>query len=259
MPRMAELTLTGKIAVLTGASSGIGEAAARSLATAGMTVVAVARRADRLEALADAVPGVHARVADVTRDADVARLAESVRDEFGACHVLVNNAGISGDNRFESWEDRESVMAIMDVNFFGAVRCMAAFVELLTDSAPARVINVASMAGKLAVGEPAYSASKFALVGFTEALGADWERRGITLTQLNPGFIRTEGFPQTELLANPATARLVGDAGMVADAIVEVARSGARERTVPRWYRPMTTLRHAAAPAFWAAAKRVVP
>jgi NAD(P)-dependent dehydrogenase (short-subunit alcohol dehydrogenase family) len=248
--------LNGKIAVVTGASSGIGEATVRELARAGMTVVAVARRAERLEALAEEHPTIHAHAADVTDDDAVTALAESVRSDHGACHVLVNNAGMSGSRRFRGPDDRPDLNEVMDVNFYGAVRATAAFADLLFASAPARLINVCSVAGKLGIGPPAYAASKFALVGFTEALRPDWQRRGVAVSQVNPGFIRTEGFPQEDLMRSPMS-RLVGTPDIVAKAIAAVARSGAAERTVPRWYRPLVTIRHTAAPAFWAGAKRM--
>lgn len=250
------MELEGKVAVVTGASSGIGEATARALADAGSSVVAVARRAERLEALAAAHPRITSHPADVTDPEAVAALVAAVGDEHGACHVLVNNAGLSGGRSFRGAEDLAHVDEIMAVNFTGALRCMGAFADLLTASAPARVVNVASVAGKLGVGPPAYTASKFALVGFTEAVRPDWARRGVAVSQLNPGFVKTEGFPQERFAGTPV-ARLVITPDEVAEAIVEVARSGARERTVPRWYRPVVALRHVAAPVFWTAMKRM--
>lgn len=243
------MQLHGKVAVVTGASSGIGEVTATALAAAGMTVVAVARREQRLRALAAAAEGVVAYPADVTDDRQVLDLAEHVRAQHGGCHVLVNNAGANLNPRFDSWDDLEAVQRTMDLNFTGAVRCMGAFAELLEASAPSRVINVASMAGKLAAGEPGYTASKFALVGFTEAVALDWAARGVTVSQVNPGFIRTEGFTQERFTGTPLE-RLVGTPDMVAEAIVEVARRGLAERTVPRWYRPLTVARHVAAPLY---------
>jgi NAD(P)-dependent dehydrogenase (short-subunit alcohol dehydrogenase family) len=247
------MELAGKVAVVTGASSGIGEAAAKALAGEGMTVVAVARRAHRLEALAAATPGVVAHAADVGVDEDVAALAEWVSGELGACHVLVNNAGLTVRPRFAGWEDYAVVSAVMNVNFAGAVRCMAAFADLLFASAPARVINIASVAGKVGVGPPAYTASKFALVGFSEAVGLQWRRKGVTVTQLNPGFVRTEGFPQSDL-----PGFIVSDPQVVARAIVSAARRGPVERTVPRWYRPFVTLRHLGGSVFWRGAGRAI-
>jgi NAD(P)-dependent dehydrogenase (short-subunit alcohol dehydrogenase family) len=170
----AAVDLQGKVAVVTGASSGIGEATARALAAAGMAVYAVARRAERLEALAAAHAGIVAHAADVTDDAAVGALAERVAAERGACHVLVNNAGFSRGERFRGSDDLADVQAVLDVNLVGVARCMGAFADLLVASAPARVVNVASVAGKVGVGPPAYAASKFGLVGFTEAVRPDW-------------------------------------------------------------------------------------
>jgi NAD(P)-dependent dehydrogenase (short-subunit alcohol dehydrogenase family) len=244
----------GKIAVVTGASSGIGEATAIRLADVGMTVVAVARRRERLDRLADGRPNLHARVADVTDIASVDALARSVREDFGACHVLVNNAGVGGGS-FEGREDLDDALRTVDVNLNGTVRCTAAFADLLSESAPARVINVASVAGKIGIGPAAYAASKFGMVGFSEALSLSWGPRDVTVCQLNPGFIATEGFPQEQIKRSPM-APLVGKPEDVAKAIEEVIRSGATERTVPRWYRPLVVLRHIATPLFRSVAAR---
>lgn len=238
----------GKVAVVTGASSGIGRATARTLSRTGMTVVAVARREERLEDLADQ----HARVvpypADVTDTAAVDELAAWVRAEFGACHALINNAGIGG-GPFEARDDLDDALRTIDVNLNGVFRCLAAFVDLLEDSAPSRVINVASVSGKVGIGPAAYVASKFGLVGLSEALSFSWASRGITVCQLNPGFIETEGFPQDQVRKGPL-GPLVGEPDEVAEAILEAVRTGALERTVPRYYRGAAIVRHVAPPIF---------
>lgn len=240
--------LRGKVAVVTGASSGIGEATAVRLADAGMTVVAVARRVERLEALARTHPSIRAYAADVTDTGAVDTLASWVDEELGACHVLVNNAGVPG-GRFADRDDLDDVLRTLDVNLLGAVRCMAAFADLLQRSRPSRVVNVASVAGKLGIGPPGYAASKFGLVGLSESTSFAWARHGITVSQLNPGFIRTEGFPQTHLRRSPA-GRLVGVPDDVARAVQEVVERGTVERTVPRWYRAFVVARHVAAPLY---------
>ena len=247
---------TGRVAVVTGASSGIGEATAGRLARAGMTVVAVARRGDRLDTLAAAQPGIVPHVADVTDTAAVDELASRVTDELGACHVLVNNAGVGG-GPFRGREDLDDALRTIDVNLLGAIRCMAAFAALLGASAPSRVVNVASVAGKVGVGPGAYAASKFGLVGLSEATGLSWGSRGITVTQLNPGFIETEGFAQRQIKRNPVGRRLVGQPEDVARAIHGVVVHGRAERTVPGWYRGIVVARHVAAPLFRSGVSRM--
>ncbi|MEX1178537.1 MAG: SDR family oxidoreductase [Nitriliruptor sp.] len=249
----------GRIVVVTGASSGLGEATARRLVRLGMTVVAVARRSDRLTALAAELAGERGRLvpheADVTDTAAVDALAARVRDEFGACHALINNAGVGG-GAFVGRDDLDDALRTLDVNLLGTVRCMAAFADLLEASAPARVVNVASVAGKIGIGPAGYAASKFGVVGLSEALSLSWASRDITVCQLNPGFIVTEGFPQTHLTGGPM-GRLVGEPDDVAKRVVEVLRTGVPERTVPGWYRAFVVLRHLAPPLYRAIASRI--
>jgi NAD(P)-dependent dehydrogenase (short-subunit alcohol dehydrogenase family) len=250
-----------RIAVVTGASSGIGEAVVERLAQEGWTVVAAARRLDRLDALAarssaSQAPGrVLPAVLDVRDTTSVDALAAHVQEEHGACHLLVCNAGIGGGSILRR-SDLDAALDVVDVNLAGTLRCCAAFVGLLTESAPAHVINIASVAGKLGLGPAAYVASKFGMVGLSEALGAAWRDRGITVTQLNPGFVHTEGFPQTWADGTPA-ARLVVGPDVIAAAVVRAVRRRRVEVTSPRWYRGFVVLRHVAAPA-WRGLARLV-
>jgi NAD(P)-dependent dehydrogenase (short-subunit alcohol dehydrogenase family) len=239
----------GKVAVVTGASSGIGDAVARRLATGGMTVVAVARRAERLEALARQDARIVAFSADIGRRTDVKALADFVAAEYGRCDLLINNAGIGGQP-FNGPEDLDDLVRTMQVNFVGAANCMAHLRDLLVSSAPSHVINVCSVSGKVGIGPAGYIASKFALVGFTEAVGLAWARDGITVTQLNPGFIATEGFSQKQVLRT-RFARMVGEPDDIADAVVDVIRRRPRERTAPRWYRTFVVVRHVVPGLFW--------
>lgn len=251
------MDLTDKVAVVTGASSGIGHATARALAAEGCRVVAVARRGERLDALAAETPGVHPHVADVTDDAAVAALAERVDADFGACHVLINNAGVRSHSRFRGPDDLADFTRVLEVDLLSVARCTAALARLLVASAPSRVVNVASVAGKIGLGSPAYSAAKFGVVGFSEALRNDWGQGGVAVCVVNPGFTHTEGFPQDRYLRLPLLRRLVLTPEKVAAAIVDVARSGQRERTVPRWYRGVVVTRHVAPPLVWALGGRL--
>jgi NAD(P)-dependent dehydrogenase (short-subunit alcohol dehydrogenase family) len=244
----------GRIAVVTGASSGIGEATVLRLAREGWTVVAAARRSDRLAALAHRVADedVTGRVVPATLDvrdtASVDALAARVRDEHGACHLLVCNAGIGGGS-LAGRDDLATALDVIDVNLAGTVRCCAAFADLLAASAPSQVINVASVAGKLGLGPAAYVASKFGMVGLSEALGVAWRGRGIVVTQLNPGFVHTEGFPQTWAHGTPVAHLVVGPE-VVARAVSRAAHRRSEEVTTPRWYRGFVVLRHVATPVW---------
>ncbi len=250
-----------RIAVVTGASSGIGEATVLRLAREGWTVVAAARRTERLEELAerarseDSAGRVLPEPLDVRDIASVDALAARVREQHGACHLLVCNAGIGGGS-LSGREDLATALDVIDVNLSGTIRCCAAFADLLSASAPSQVINVASVAGKLGLGPAAYVASKFGMVGLSEALGVAWRKRGITVTQLNPGFVHTEGFPQTWADGTPA-ARLVVGPDVVARAISRAARRRREEVTSPGWYRAFVVLRHVATPV-WRGVGRLV-
>lgn len=165
--------LKGKLCVVTGASSGIGHRTALDLASAGATVCAVARREELLSALVEQMGGEghgHSyRVIDVSDAAQIDELADFVRERYGRCDVLINNAGFSKERPWHLPGALEDLEAVMATNFYGVVRCTSAFMPMLLESAPSHVVNVASVAGRLAVGgAPAYTASKFAVVGCPE-------------------------------------------------------------------------------------------
>ena len=244
-----------KVAVVIGASSGIGEATARRLARAGMTVVAAARREQLLTALAADHPSIVPAHVDVTEVESVDALARRVDDEFGACHGLVNSAGVGGGS-FRGREDLDDALATIDVNLNGTIRCMAAFSQLLCASAPSRVVNIASVAGKLGIGPAGYAASKFGVVGFSEATAFSFRPRGVTVCQLNPGMVETEGFPQEQIKRTPL-AGVVAEPALVARAVHEALVSGRTERMVPGWYRGFVVARHVAAPIYRAIASRL--
>jgi NAD(P)-dependent dehydrogenase (short-subunit alcohol dehydrogenase family) len=146
-----------------------------------------------------------------------------------------------GGGRLRDRDDLSDALDVLDVNLAGTLRCCAAFADLLTDSAPSQVINIASVAGKLGLGPAAYVASKFGMVGLSEALGAAWRDRGITVTQLNPGFVHTEGFPQTWADGTPAARLVVGPeviAAAVSRAVASTQRGGDVPALVPRVRRP---------------------
>jgi short-subunit dehydrogenase len=230
------------IALVTGASSGIGEATARRIAREpGSMLILVARREDRLSALADELGGGAKVVAvDLTDDDAPAKVAEAVGDEL---HLLVNNAGAAWRGRFHEtgWAN---VQRHMELNFDATVRLTEALLPALRKSAPSAIVNVASTAGRVARGNSgAYSAAKFALAGWTDALHLEEKPHGVHVGLVLPGFVVTEGFPQRELVSSPRTRWIVSTPEKVADAIWEAGPGGKAERYVPRAYGLAAALR----------------
>jgi uncharacterized protein len=225
------------IAVVTGASSGIGEATARRLARDGWKLVLVARREERLRALADEVGGATVVAVDLTADDAPAKVAEAVEGEHaGRLDLLVNNAGGAWRGKFgdTGWEN---VQRHMELNFDAIVRLTEKLLPMLRASAPSSIVNVASTAGRVARGNSgAYSAAKFALVGWTEALNLEEGEHGVHVGMVLPGFVATEGFPQKELVDNPRTRWIVSTPEKVAEAILDAGPGGKAERYVPRPY-----------------------
>jgi NAD(P)-dependent dehydrogenase (short-subunit alcohol dehydrogenase family) len=169
----------------------------------------------------------------------VRRLVEHVRAAHDRCDVLVNNAGYLGPPGFGGTRSAsiEDVEAVMATNFFGSVYCTGEFLDLLKASAPSHVVNVTSVAGRLAApGQPAYTASKFALVGWTESLQPELARKGIYLSSVEPGFIPTEGFPQKGMVDDPMMSRILGTDAQVSEAIQDAVEGRKPQRVVPRWY-----------------------
>jgi short-subunit dehydrogenase len=232
------------IALVTGASSGIGAATARRLATEpGSHVILLARRRERLDALAAELGRASVIAADLGDRDTPARVAEQVEREHGRLDLLINNAGVGGRGSFGSSGSAE-VERTMAVNFIAPVRLTGALLPLLRRSAPSVIVNVASLAGRVSrPGSGAYSASKFALVGWSEALHLEERRHGVHVAVVLPGFAATEGFPQRELLANRVTRWMVTKPEKVADAIVTAALRRDPERYVPRPYAVVPILR----------------
>ncbi len=187
---------------------------------------------------------------DLTDPEAPARIRNLVQREHGELHMLVNNAGASwrGQFRESGWANVERHMKI---NFEAPVRLTEALLPILRRTAAAgaggkrvSIVNIASTAGRVSrPGAGAYSASKFALIGWSDALHAEESSHGVHVGLVLPGFIKTEGFPATELLASPLTRRIVSTPERVAEAIMDAGPGGRAERYVPRAYGLAAVLR----------------
>jgi short-subunit dehydrogenase len=229
------------VAMITGASSGIGEAAARRLAREpDIRLILVARREDRLNSLAAELGGATVIALDLTEPDAPGHVRQIVeREHGGELHLLVNNAGAAWRGTFadKGWANIERHMKL---NFEAPVRLTEALLPLLRATAAGAgggarrvaIVNVASTAARVArPGTGAYSASKFALAGWSDTLYAEEAEHGVHVGLVLPGFIKTEGFPAAEL---PRV--MVSKPEVVADAIYAAGPGGKPERYVPRPY-----------------------
>ena len=192
---MAE-SLKGRRAVVTGASSGIGEATARALAAEGAAVALGARRVDRLESLAEEIRSAggsaHAYEVDIG-DEDAARsFVESAAEEMGGLDFLINNAGVMllgpvAGAETDQWRQ------MVNVNLLGLLYCTHAALPLLAESDHGHIVNVASVAGRMAsAGSAVYNLTKWGVVGFSEGLRQEALRANVRVTVLEPGWVDTE-------------------------------------------------------------------
>lgn len=215
------------VALVTGASSGIGEATAEALVAAGYGVVATARRQDRLAALAARLGSAcHAAPLDVTDDRSVAAVLAGLPPSFRTIDILVNNAGhdVGGRRRFDrgklaEWE------SIIDTNVKGLVRVTMAIVPQMLERRHGHIVNIGSVAGSSGyAGIAVYAASKFAVRGFSESLRKDCRGTGLRVTEIIPGLVRTE-FARTRWKGDAAKADAFYAAGKGTLAPADIARA----------------------------------
>jgi NAD(P)-dependent dehydrogenase (short-subunit alcohol dehydrogenase family) len=187
-------SVDGRCAVVTGASSGLGERFARVLAANGSRVLAVARRTERLAALADEVPGVVTFAADLRDDGARAAVIDAAVDTFGRIDLLVNNAGISASVPALD-EELDDFRGTVDLNLVAVFDLARRCARSMIANGGGSIVNVASMYGLVAgtpIAAASYAASKGGLVNLTRQLGCEWAKDGVRVNALAPGFFPTE-------------------------------------------------------------------
>jgi NAD(P)-dependent dehydrogenase (short-subunit alcohol dehydrogenase family) len=213
-----------KVAVVTGASSGIGEAVCSALGARGFHVIGLSRSES---------PAADEHLAcDVSDRQAVDAVAASVLARYPLISVLVNNAGVAARGHFIDTEP-ERIQQAVATNYLGSVWCLRAFLPGLERGS--HVVNIVSVAGSVAIGP--YSASKHAQLAFSRSVAVELAPRGISVHTVNPGFVETPGFPQRERFRFPLRL-LVVDPPFVAARILHAMETNRHEIVVPRWYRP---------------------
>lgn len=190
--------LAGQVAIVTGGSQGIGKAICLALARQGATVVACARNADKLKAVAEEAAGqglpgkIHPYPLDVTQRAMIDKMVEDVVAQYSKIDVLVNNAGITRDGLMLNMED-EQFDAVLTTNLRSAFWTTRAVSKYMVRARSGRIVNISSVSGVAGnAGQSNYAASKAGLIGFTKSVAKELAKRNITCNAVAPGFIQTD-------------------------------------------------------------------
>jgi 3-oxoacyl-[acyl-carrier protein] reductase len=224
--------LTGKVAIVTGASRGIGRSIALALAAQGAKVVASARNAEALQNLVDGIKSTGgealAVVGDVALETDANKLVAECIAAFGQADILVNNAGITRDGlllrmKNDDWD------AVLDTNLKGAFLCIRAAAKVMSKQRSGRIINISSVVGEMGnAGQANYCASKAGLLGLTKSVAKELARRNVTVNAITPGFIMTDMTDNmTEKAREAMTEQIplgrLGESDDVANAVIFLA------------------------------------
>ncbi|MCJ9428944.1 3-oxoacyl-[acyl-carrier-protein] reductase [Kordiimonas marina] len=226
--------LTGKKALVTGATGGIGAAIATALHDAGAEVTLSGTRAEKLQELAAQLGGrVHVIAANLSDRADVDRLAKDAADAMGGIDILVNNAGITRDNLAMRMKD-EDWDSVMQVNLESAFRLIKATMRGMMKSRWGRIVNITSVVGVTGnPGQANYCAAKAGMIGMSKSLAQELASRGITVNCVAPGFIAT---PMTDVLTDDQKASItsgipsgeLGEPADIASAVLYLASPEAK-------------------------------
>jgi clavulanate-9-aldehyde reducatase len=218
-PAVPTVSIEGKVAAVTGASSGIGEATALDLARAGVAVGVGARRADRLEALVKRIEsdGGHAAAfeVDVTDEGQARGFVNDVNQHFGGLDILVNNAGVMLLGPFVG-QSGDDWRTMVNVNVLGLMYCTSAALPLMQDREGGDIVNISSVAGRRATAFSAvYNATKHGVHAFSEALRQEALNIGVRVTIIAPGFVATELVSHNPDFVQDASREMIEQIGKV--------------------------------------------
>lgn len=196
------MSLGGKVALVTGASRGIGKAVALKLASEGADLIVTATSLERAQKTADEITSMGRKAlavkVDVAVTAEVEALFAKIVENFGKIDILVNNAGITRDGLLMRMKD-DDWDAVVDVNLKGTFTCTREAVKLMAKSKSGSIVNISSVVGEMGnAGQANYCASKAGIIGFTKAVAREYAKRNITINAVTPGFIETD---MTEVLS----------------------------------------------------------
>jgi 3-oxoacyl-[acyl-carrier protein] reductase len=206
---MSNLPLSGEIALVTGASRGIGAGIANELAAQGATVIGTATSEAGAQAIAErlAANGGHGRVLDVANAVSIEALIDWIAKDIGPISILVNNAGITRDNLLMRMKD-EDWQAILDTNLTSVYRTSKAVMRAMMKARKGRIINIASVIGVTGnAGQANYAAAKAGIIAFSKSLAREIGSRGVTVNVVAPGFIDTD---MTKSLPEEARNAMLG-------------------------------------------------
>lgn len=237
-----------RVIVITGASSGIGEASAIEFAKRKCTVVLVSRRKDKLDDVAKKLVEYGSETlvcqCDVSQKNQVEQMSKTILDKFGHIDILVNNAGfaIYGSVKDLKTEEIESQMS---TNYLGMVYCIKAFLPKMLEQKSGHIVNVASVAASFGLpGIASYCASKFAMLGFSEGLYHELKGTGVGITVVSPIMVKTNFFDHSSFKSMPKYSPLSLSPKTVAKAVVGASSSSRLEIIVPSFVRGAVWMKH---------------
>ena len=244
------ISLKDKVVLITGASSGFGEDAARLFAKEGCKVVLAARRLDRLQALASEIQNAGGEAlaipVDVTERAEIEVMVQTALDLYGKIDILFNNAGFGSVNWFENFDPARNIETLIRVNLIGSMLVTRAVLPQMLKRREGHIINMVSVGGLIAAPTiTSYSASKFGLRAFTDALRREVSPFGIRVSGIYPGPAKTEFGQKLERTRSREKIKRIKyphlSSEYVARRVVDLAKRPRRTLVIPWWYRIIIT------------------